>query len=606
MHIKEILYNISKKRKLQFNDQLFERDHNDIINELKRIILSCERYAGYKIHVRGFQVIEDYEMIKNLQAAHYDSINRTKKKYIKENIYEAINLNDSDVVILLVSYYIEDFRGNYTTLTTMIYVPVYLDKYYFNIGGVKYSPLLQISDGVSYNIKDKKNNKMLITKAVFGAITMMENPKYNSLSTIYGEVVDCTIYSVNMFKKFNNTVVYLLAKYGLYGALQFLELQHIHFSYTEPTVFNDQYYTFMCGSSIYISVPKLLYENDHITQCFIGTIVVEVSGKVTLPDIENTEYWAKKIAKIFNYDNISKGYTTLQSIEMLFDKGTQEYIHLPYEDKQSIYHIMRWMMREFNTLVLKSNYSLKGKRIRLAEYLASIYANKLSTSLFRINDNSKKTDVAKIVQVLNIEPTYLISYISRTSIVDDMDLPNDNDGKLGIKYSFKGPAGLGGENVNPNSFMKKKGKKNKGSNIPTKCRHIDLSHIGKLDLYSSPKSDPGLGGLLCPTTEVYEDNYLYEHTEPNKWRENYIEILGKLEGIKRQTELFQIKDKLLSPNMTKTVMNEKGEFVMKDHTIKRKTLFEFKDDINTEDVYANAYGISIKLDTSEINNNFWG
>lgn len=608
MHIKEMLYNISKKRKLQFNDSLFERDHNDIIKELKRIILSCERYAGFKIHVRGFQVIEDYETIKKLQAAHYDSINRVKKKFLKENIYEEINLNDSDVVVLLVSYYIEDSKGMYKILNTMIYVPVFLDKYYFNIGGVKYSPLLQIVDGVSFTKSTKKKEHILVCKTIFGPINMMLNPKYNSLCTIDGEVLDCVIYSANIFNKFNNVVIYLLTKFGLYGAMEFLELEHIYFSYTEPDFDKDIWYTFMTGKSVYISVPKEIYNNDLVTQNFIGTIIIDTTSKSTLKDIESTDYWAIRIAKSFNYDNnVSKGYTTLQSIEMLLDKTTQAYIQLPIEDKQSIYHILRWMMREFNSLVSKSNYSLKGKRIRLAEYLASLYANQLANNLFRINEKNKDTTLKKLTDVLNIEPTYLINYISRSSIVDDMDLPNDNDGKIGIKYSFKGPSGLGNENVQSgNSYGKKKSKKNKGVNLPIKFRHIDLSHIGKLDLYSSPKSDPGLGGILCPTTEIYDNKYLYDHQEPNKWRENYKNLINNLEFIKRKEQLFEIKTKL-NPFVTKTVKNDKEEFIMKENkdSVQLFTIDESSEEYKNSKIKADVYGISIELDTKDINNNFW-
>ncbi len=170
-------------------------------------------------------------------------------------------------------------------------------------------------------------------------------------------------------------MVYLLAKFGLYGCIQFLELNEIYLTSAEPE-YDENWYRFFCGKNIHISVPKVLYDNDQMTQSIIGTIILCVKRSDTLRDIEPLEYWVDKIAESFNFkDNKSrKGFTSLQSIEMLFDKSTQAHVQLPYEDKQDVYHLIRWMMREFNALVSKSYYSLVGKRVRLAEYIASIYA----------------------------------------------------------------------------------------------------------------------------------------------------------------------------------------------------------------------------------------
>lgn len=596
-NIKELLFNHTMNKKVQFNDDLFDRDYNLIIEELKMIILSCQRYAGFKIKVRGFSVIDNYEQIKNIQAKYYPSIKRANSKYMKDNPYECINLNDSDVVILAVSYYLEGSDGESQIFNTMIYVPIFIDKYYMNIMGVKYSPLLQIVDGATYNLvkTDKRVNNTVIGKTVFGAIKMYNNPGFNTITTIDGEILDCTIYSCNIYNRINQVCLYILAKYGLYGSIEFLELKHIHFGNDIIDLQNkEDYYHFTCGAGIYISVPKVLYDADKVTQSLIGTIMSSVGVKDNLYTVSKAEYWVFKISETFKFNNVSKGYTTLQSIENLFDRSTQKYIHLPDEDKLDIYHFLRWMMREYDILINKSNYSLRGKRIRLAEYITSIYANKLANNIGRLLNGNNNIKLKDLIQIVNIEPGYLIKYISQCGIVDDLDLPNDDDGKIGIKYSFKGPAGVSNQKpVDNTRRFKKNGKKEpsqQGGHLPIEFRHIDYSHLGVLDLYSSPKSDPGLGGLLVPSAKLYDDNYLYQYEEPNKWREKYSKLLEYLEFEKNLSELINFKEKIYNGS-TKTEKGEGNEIYLKSN-LPYKKFPEFK----PSDIYIDLFGEKIKID----------
>ncbi len=206
-------------------------------------------------------------------------------------------------------------------------------------------------------------------------------------------------------------------------------------------------------------------------------------------------------------------------------------------------------------------------------------------------------------RILRIEPDFLISYVSRNPIVDDMDLPNDDDGKLGIKYSFKGPLGLGNENAGIEKRFGNKKQKSKQGYLPVNLRYIHLTHIGKIDPYSSPKSDPGLGGLICPTTELYEDKYLYPYQEPNKWRESYHKLLNELEFLKRSDQVKLIKDKLLNVGPTKIVEVEDKKFQLKERFDEYIEL-PFRDDIEIPPK-SNICGNIVDLDTSEINNDFW-
>ena len=51
--------------------------------------------------------------------------------------------------------------------------------------------------------------------------------------------------------------------------------------------------------------------------------------------------------------NVVKGAFVLDSIERIYDIGTKNNLHLPMQDKENIYCVLRWMMREFSNLRVK-------------------------------------------------------------------------------------------------------------------------------------------------------------------------------------------------------------------------------------------------------------
>ena len=58
MLVPEMLYNYSYDNRERFNPVLFERNDDDIVEELKRVILACQRDQFYTIKVNSFDIIE--------------------------------------------------------------------------------------------------------------------------------------------------------------------------------------------------------------------------------------------------------------------------------------------------------------------------------------------------------------------------------------------------------------------------------------------------------------------------------------------------------------------------------------------------------------------
>ena len=117
MNQAEFIYKYSDKYRPKFNEELFKRSDDDLIEAIRNVIYSCERDLSFTIKVLDFTVIDNYDDINYTMWQYEDSIiNKTRKtkngeekksKSKKENIYSYINLDDSDIKLIKVTYFIE-------------------------------------------------------------------------------------------------------------------------------------------------------------------------------------------------------------------------------------------------------------------------------------------------------------------------------------------------------------------------------------------------------------------------------------------------------------------------------------------------------------------
>jgi hypothetical protein len=296
---------------------------------------------------------------------------------------------------------------------------------------------------------------------------------------------------------------YILAAFGLYGAMQFMEIDCIRV--TPEPIIADDWYCFE-KNGIYISCYKPCFE-DAVVQSFVSTIYSGIRKDVTVDQIYDQRYWLENLGMAFKNASVEKGLFVLDSIDGIYDNITKNDLHLPMKDKENIYCILRWLMREFSNLRIKENVDVRTKRIRIADYIAAIYANRLNKGIHRISDLGDRVTLKKIEQAIYTVPNYVVSNVSTMSnLVSYRDLVNDMDALTALKYTYKGISGLGED----------------GASIQPVYRYVDPSHIGILDLDSSSVSDPGMSGMICPMAKLYgNDNSFSEYEEPNEWRDNY-------------------------------------------------------------------------------------
>lgn len=501
----------------QFNPELFQRENQDMVDVIHKILLSCEADKYYTLKLISFKVITDYEEIYDTLRAHEES--RRKKNSKQENSFDFINIKDTDMILIKVVWFIRhngieriEIPGEGTkevidpqkNLEVLIALPRYVKKYYFRLSGNYYNTTYQIVDGSTYNNANARQSKVDTNtlKTNFSPIRIFRSFRdivdLNSKQTI-----KLTEYNSIIFKNTVNAYHYLLAFLGLYGLSQFLDINCV---YVTTEQFNDPEYYCFKKHNLYISVPKLCFV-DPMVQAYVVALYTGINKDTTINDIFNIRFWLINLGAAFKNASVEKGLFQLDSIDSIYDILTKEQLHLPEEDKADIYCIFRWMLREFSNIRMKENIDVRTKRVRIADYIGQLYATNLNRGIHRISDLGKKVTLKKIEQAVYTQPFYILNNVSSaamSNLISYRDLVNDNDATAALKYTYKGISGLGED----------------GSSIQPMYRYIDPSHIGILDLDSSSVSDPGMSGMICPMTDIFGTSFS-EYEEPNTWREQY-------------------------------------------------------------------------------------
>lgn len=518
----------------EFNPLFFYRSDDEIIQELQKVILSCQRDKHFLIQVESFEVKEGYEEI--LEELRLDEMNRNPKD--KDNKYNYISLKESKIKLLIVNYFIRIYDGkpenpeNSKRLRVLIEVPRIVDKYYFQIFGNIYSSTFQVVDGSTYNNTSSNSKTQSVSlKTMFMAVRLYRYKKY--IDTVNYGTIPCVFFLSRIFDKPVLILYYLLAQFGLYKTCEALKVYDFRVSESyDPEAEKDRYV--VKKQNLYLSLPKFIYENDQVAQSLLYTVVMGITKESDINNIFTRDHWVRVLGGSFGARTEKKGYSILDSLESIYDLATQSAIRLPYEDKKDIYSVLIWAIREFSALRQKDIFDIAFKRLRFPEYIAALYALKLAKGIRRIADSGNSLSVDQIVKSINIYPDYLLKQITSDKLVNYKNLVSDADALYALKFTYKGVSGIGEDN------------NNKGSSVPPAFRRVHPSHLGRVDLDTSSATDPGLSGMLCPLADIYNNSFS-DYEEPNTWREKSDELLREYRQLMGFKEAIDFKRELGFP-----------------------------------------------------------
>lgn len=535
MHQLELFNKYTYDMRDRFNKDLLERKDEDLIDDLLKVIIKCQTYRYFTIHMKSYRVVDNPIEIQDLLYKYrQNQIDKRKSKKKEENEYSYIQYKESHVKLLIIVYYIEVKKTdqetgevNIESREEEVYIvfPRVVNKYYYKIFGNMCVPMHQIVDASTYNNSGTKSKKHSVTlKTMFMPIRIYRNNI--KIQDINGDNIEATLYSSLIFNNNVNVVKYILARFGLYDGLDFLGVRHIYVLNHNPK--DSNMYTFE-KNGIYVSAPKYIYDKDSLTQSTVATIIKSINKNTTPLEIHKNDFWLSSLGQDYGGFSKENGSSVLYSIESIYDYNTYEALDLPVEDKLTSYHLLRWMIREFSNLKIKNNLELSTKRIRTSEYIAALYGMKLIKGISRISNYGMKMELNDIKKAIVTDPMYIMNQINKNgTLISYRNNVNDNDCTLALKFTYKGLSGMG--------------EKSK-STISDVVRSTNPSELGFLDQDTSSNSDPGLSGILCPYAKI-KNNKFYNIPEPNTWKEEYEEIIREYRKLRSAKEILSFKKSL--------------------------------------------------------------
>lgn len=542
MSIKRFIHDYVQNHVDDFNDQLFLRSDEAIIDQLEKIIISIQTHGLFTIKVKGFTVVDNYDDIQVILRKHYERVLKGSKKAADDNRFNYIDLQESKIKLLIV-HYETSYKNERENLDVIIEVPRVVNKFYFFLKGNYYSPMYQIVDASTYNNSSSKKNskKATITlKTNFQPIriTRFEVP----VGDTDGNKYSFTSFSCFAFNKSVPAIVYLFAKYGVVKALENLGLANYLFISSDNQS-NEDICSF-CSSKndkIFINVNRY-FMNNPIIQHAVVTLLNMINSSMHFNDLYNTDIWIERLGGGFVTQNkLQKGLTILKSFESTLDINIQEQIYLPWKYKKDMFVLLQWLLCEFNNLKMKDTMNITTKKVRCAEYIAAIYAKKLTTNIHRLSNKGKKINLKEIERTINIKPDWLIVEITKSQLVGFRNIVNDMDAFLATKFTYKGISGVGDTNGS-----------NGSRSIPNQFRLLDISNMGILDPDASSPSDPGVNGSIIPFLKLNTNGYLSDTKEPITYEQELKELSDEYKKIKGLREVIEFKHNVLDDNNVTT------------------------------------------------------
>ena len=202
-----------------------------------------------------------------------------------------------------------------------------------------------------------------------------------------------------------------------------------------------------------------------------------------------------------------------------------------------MYTVLRWMLREFNNLRTKDNLDISVKRIRFAEYVASLYVMKIARGIYRVADMNKRASIESIVRAIKTDPLYLLKAIVMSKMISYRNMVSDMDSMQALKFTYKGVSGLG-ESGN--------------KSIPDIYRSIHPSHLGRVDLDASSDGNPGITGTLNPFMNMH-NGYFSDYEEPDTWEASYNQTINDYYKARHLKDAMEFQQNLLGVDNTETI-----------------------------------------------------
>jgi len=463
----------------KFNDEfIYKKNKQDIVKIVSGICDALEIINGVT-----FKTVEYIT-------------NESDPRFVK---YREKDVNISRYNLLILKFRIEGYSNKekktmIEDIDLPILFPKLINEFFFIHNGNRYYPIWQIADRDTYNVGIREKRSLVLKTLLLPIVLRFESIEYevNDEFILKGKV-----FLLHLFNKKINFLYYFLNKFTIPECIEFLGMSD--FFSVDPEPLEDRIpITISKGIVINVDQTSEKFRSQsslNILCCFVD-LLLEVKVK-NYSNLINQDYWRRRLGGMFTKNTtnqVEKSLGIQISFERILDTLTKNILKLPTEDKEDIYALIRWMVRNYYELSIKDNMDLMNKRLRFHEYMVNPLLVKFSDATYRMLNNA----IDKINTYENLKSIFSnirlnqiirrlikIELLRYSNSVNSMDLFNS-----ALKASFKGPQSMVSRTTNQ---------------IGARYRGLHPSYLDRISLTFASAGDPGMTVMFSPFLEIADE-----------------------------------------------------------------------------------------------------
>lgn len=456
----------------------------------------------------------DWDFTIDTDKVNQSDYERTRSTRKADKEQKIAYINQSRLGELIMHFEVNDFFEEepiHLHYTVKLLVPIIDEHGKGLIKGVNYTTQYQLTEISTY-----VTPSLVVLKSLMPVKLKREKIEVRDTTE---KLYTFHCFKIFMFTGFINVMYFYFATMGFINTLEYFSVgPYVDVIESDEEEYDtERYVYFRINSTMTIRVLKSALCSQYV-ESIVGTILNAINPRITYDLIFKNTTWVEKIGS--SKKNSKKeshrelGYRYLILFNRMLDKATNDILRLTDNNKGDIYHVIRWMIQNYDALRAKDNLDIKNKRLRGNEYMASLLNGFISERIKKFVNttaNTKDKLVMKYNNFFSYKGNELISKIHRSGLMKYDDLVNDMDMFERLKITMKGPNAIGNKN---------------SRNVSAKQRALDPSHIGIIGLDTCSASDPGLTNYINPLCQTNGLFFLDSPPEPEDFAVRLVEELG--------------------------------------------------------------------------------
>ena len=468
----------------KFNDgfvrvrgRTYESDLLDILNDACRTLSGVVEGVEY---VRG-EIFDSDEDIRLLLGDEHKDIEESSLLLVQLRF--DLRVGDEEDTVLL-----------------RLLFPKLVDDFFFLLNGNRYVAVHQMVDKGTYTA-----GRNLTLKTLLLPVTYVREP--GSWTFESGRTFSGNAALLSLFKKQTSPLAYFAARLGVPGALRFVGMaDRVVWIGPDGKAPENGSWELLELSGGRWAVDASLLDDPLLSPCALPSVLGWLDGfSVGDPAELGIAAGKRMLGRLFTQDPeraAGKAEGILVSLGRILDPRTQKNLsHIAPEDKRDIHHVLRWMLVFHEDLRREDSMDLRGKRLRMTEYLTLPLVYRFSNAAYR-HFNLKARNVRMLRTLFgNIGPEYCVKRIRVDRFLKYVSNVNPMDLFVAQKVTQSGEAGAWDDAGG-------------GGSVSARLRGHHPSFLGRLGLFATSASDPGVTTTVSPFLEMAGDGWCFDDSVP--------------------------------------------------------------------------------------------